>query len=584
MNIRYLDNFDFKNCQGFKIKSFYFQEHLFSNMFKSFLNRKTVIFFLIIFIGAFLRLYNLSSVPPSASLDEASIGYNAYSILNTGADEFGTRFPILLRAYDDWRPALYVYLVVPFVKLLGLSVFAVRLPSVILSILTVITTYFIAKEMFLNFKKFSVFNFQFSIGEIVALLLAISPWHIYLSRLGHEANAGFAFFIFGLYFFIKNRIYIAAVFTALSFISYQSEKVFIPVMMLVIVLIYRKTFFRQKKKLLIAGFIFLLIVLPFIKETLSPNALIRFKATNVFAAQGERFEKQAILNAKAIEDNNILGRIVYNRRILSSQIFIENYISHFNPTWLFTNPSDDKHKVPGLGILYYWEAPLILLGIIFLARSRIDSKLKMLIILWTLAAPLPAALTTDAPHVMRIYQMLPIPQIFAGFGLYKIMTTLVNKNIFYNRMISLISIVIFLLSIFYLYKQYFVVFPNTQSNSFQYALSNIIPFVLEKEKNYNKIIFSNQENLYQSYMFFLFYSKYDPIFYQKEGGTKSGGYAETHKFGKYEFRPIKLKEEKGANSLYVGNENDFPEGTVVVNEFSNMDGKNVIKIVNNGKN
>ena len=88
----------------------------------------------ILLIAIFFRFYNLSNVPPSASLDEVSMGYNAYSILHTGRDEYGNNLPILLRAYDDWRPALYVYLVIPFVKALGLDIFSVRLPSAILSL------------------------------------------------------------------------------------------------------------------------------------------------------------------------------------------------------------------------------------------------------------------------------------------------------------------------------------------------------------------------------------------------------------------------------------------------------------------
>src|SRR3989344_1492032 len=165
---------------------------------------------IIIIIALFLRLYQLNSVPPSASLDEVSIGYNAYSILKTGADEYGYKFPLLLRAYDDWRPALYVYLVIPFVKLFGLNVLSVRLPSVIFSVLTVISTYFLVKKLFPGTQKFSIFSSkagQFSIGEIAAFLLAISPWHIYISRLGHEANMGLAFFIFGITFFIYRKVY-----------------------------------------------------------------------------------------------------------------------------------------------------------------------------------------------------------------------------------------------------------------------------------------------------------------------------------------------------------------------------------------
>ncbi|MEK7060893.1 MAG: glycosyltransferase family 39 protein, partial [Patescibacteria group bacterium] len=164
----------------------------------------------ILLVAAFFRFYLLANVPPSASLDEVSIGWNAYSILQTGRDEFKSFLPILLRAYDDYRPALYVYFVLPFVKIFGLDVVSVRLPSVILSILSVLGTYLLVKEFFR--KKISpVFN-----PEVIALcsafLLAISPWHIYISRLGHEVNLGLSFLIFAVLFFLKRRIYLSSLF------------------------------------------------------------------------------------------------------------------------------------------------------------------------------------------------------------------------------------------------------------------------------------------------------------------------------------------------------------------------------------
>jgi len=542
---------------------------------------------IIIIIALFLRLYQLNSVPPSASLDEVSIGYNAYSILKTGADEYGYKFPLLLRAYDDWRPALYVYLVIPFVKLFGLNVLSVRLPSVIFSVLTVISTYFLVKKLFPGTQKFSIFSSkagQFSIGEIAAFLLAISPWHIYISRLGHEANMGLAFFIFGITFFIYRKVYFSFIFFALSFASYQSEKIVVPLFVLMLLILFRKELFAIKKKVIFASIIAVIILIPFVKETTaSSNALIRFKATNVFAVQDERFIERTKLLAKAVEDNNIFGKVIYNRRVLAGQIFLENYVSHFNPNWLFFNFGNDRHKVPGLGLMYIWELPLILFGIVFLIKQKLDFKFKSLIVLWIFISPLPAAITTDAPHAMRAYTILPIPQILGALGILYI-SLFFNKrrNLINKYYLSKISLAILLLlisvSLVYFYKQYFFVFPKTQSASFQYALSNAIPFVLENEKSYNKVIFSNQENLYQSYMFFLFYNKYDPILYQKQGGTKSGGFAETHKFGKYQFEQIN-KNDVQERILYVENINEFSSKVRYQKLFSNLDNTNVIGIV-----
>ena len=127
------------------------------------MNKSYIFLFLVILLSLFLRIYKIDTVPPSASLDEVSIGWNAYSLLQTGRDEYGYQFPILLRAYDDWRPALYVYAVAPFVKFFGLSVVSVRLPSVIFSLGAILIAYFLAKKIFQKHK----------FGEQIALLSAL---------------------------------------------------------------------------------------------------------------------------------------------------------------------------------------------------------------------------------------------------------------------------------------------------------------------------------------------------------------------------------------------------------------------------
>ena len=175
----------------------------------------------ILLLAAALRIFQLGAVPPSPSLDEVSLGYNAYSLLKTGMDEFGTRFPVLLRAYDDFRPALYVYFVIPFTALLGLTAVAVRIPSVVFGILSVFMVYRLARVLF---PKLPV------VPIAASFLLAVSPWHVYLSRLGHEVNLGFAVTVAALWSFMefvraparKNWLYAAGVLFGLSLWTYQS--------------------------------------------------------------------------------------------------------------------------------------------------------------------------------------------------------------------------------------------------------------------------------------------------------------------------------------------------------------------------
>ena len=368
--------------------------------------------FLILLLSIFFRGYRLADVPPSLSLDEVSIGYNAYSILQTGKDEYGTSFPLILRAYDDWRPALYVYLVIPFVRFFGLNAVSVRLPSVILSVLTVFATYHLIAELFKKQEKVH------QLALFGTFLLAISPWHIYLSRLGHEVNAGLAFTIFALLFFVRRQFTFSAFFFGLSFISYQAEKIFVPVLLLGMFFIFRGDVKKAGKRIVLSFLVGAMIVIPFLLVTISPNALIRLKGVSVYESERGRFEDYAKILAKSHEKNDFIGKLIYNRRILEGQIYIENYLAHYSPTWLFTNRSDEPHKTPNIGLLFIWKLPFILFGIFALIRGKVEKSVAFFLMFWAIVAPLPATFASGAPHAMRSYTFLPLWQILTVLGIF----------------------------------------------------------------------------------------------------------------------------------------------------------------------
>src|SRR3990167_4184170 len=175
--------------------------------------RNLFVLFIIVLIAFLLRVYNVSEIPPSLSCDEVSIGYNAYSILKTGHDEHGKFLPFdAFVAYGDYKPPLSIYATVPFVAIFGLTELAVRLPSVVAGTLSVLVLYFFTKELFYSSKSFVI-------PEVAALLLAISPWHIQLSRAGFEGNIALLFVLLGSYFLLRKWFligwipYIAAMYT-----------------------------------------------------------------------------------------------------------------------------------------------------------------------------------------------------------------------------------------------------------------------------------------------------------------------------------------------------------------------------------
>jgi len=137
----------------------------------------------IISLAAILRFYSLGSNPPSLDWDEVSLAYNAYSIIRTGADEYGNDFPLLsIRSFNDYKPPMYVYSLIPSLLVFGKTDFAVRFPSALAGTLTVLVTYFLAKELFKNTK----------IAILSALFLAISPWHLQFSRIAFDSGCGSA--------------------------------------------------------------------------------------------------------------------------------------------------------------------------------------------------------------------------------------------------------------------------------------------------------------------------------------------------------------------------------------------------------
>jgi len=190
--------------------------------------RKTnnIIFIAILLIGIFARVYRFGSVPGGINQDEAFAAFEALSILRTGADSFGYRFPVYLTAWGSGMNALESYLMIPFIALFGLKTWVIRLPQLIAAILTIPAVYSIMRKV--TSEKGALF---------AVLLLAVCPWHVMLSRWGLESNLAPAFLSFGLCFFFKGldeRKYLplSALFYGLSLYAYATLWIVLPFMLL----------------------------------------------------------------------------------------------------------------------------------------------------------------------------------------------------------------------------------------------------------------------------------------------------------------------------------------------------------------
>lgn len=533
----------------------------------------------IIVVSIVLRLWQLGNIPPSPDWDEVALGYDAYSLLHTGRDEYGKLFPVVLRSFNDYKPAMYAYLAIPSVAVFGLNTFAVRLPSAVFGVIATIALFFLIREVFEKYK------YKDQLALISSLLFAISPWSLQFSRIGFESNVGDAFNILMALFFVKGLkkpllLGLSATMGAFSIYTYQSDKVFTPLLALLLVFVFREALFALKKKyLLLAVIVGLIVISPMVLYILTDkSALLRVKGTSIFNYQTEILKNNVQKLERDKANNDYLGLVLDNRRVVYAKTIVYGYISHFDLNWLFTSGDILRHHAPNIGIIYLFELPFILIGLYKLLFSDLDKKAKLTVLGWFLLAPVPASITTGVPHAVRTLNFLPTWQILSAVGLVSSLYFILQ----YKR-IKYFAISIFLfLSIFnftYYLNQYFVQLNYFTSQDWQYGYKEAVAEVVAKYDKYDKIIISDREPMDKSYMFFLFYLKYPPAEYQKIGVNSSGQFDYHHQFDKFVFRNIDWEQDyKLRDTMIVATSREIAPkfATKVIN---NLDGSPAIVIV-----
>jgi len=451
---------------------------------------------IIIFVAVVLRFYNINSYP-SLNPDEAALGYNAYSLLQTGKDEHGASWPLHFKSFGDYKPGGYVYLVIPFVKILGLTPLAVRLPNLILSLLTI---YFLYKLVLLLSKSYTL-------SLLSSLTLALSPWHIHFSRGAWESSSALSLIVIGIYLFyqhlksLKNiYLYSSIITLVLSLYFYHSARIIAPLIGLSLFIInYKKVVSQGIKKLILPIIIGILIAIPVLFSFVKNGGAARFGGVGLTADQGPIWRSNELLN----HHNNvkIINRGMHNKRILYLLSWAQKYASHFDLNFLFLNGDEvPRSKVPEMGQLYLFELPFLLLGIFFILKSSVlDHKSKIFIFLFLFIAPLASSLTFQAPSSLRSLPMVIPLSILIAYGIY---------YFFNSRLFRILITVCYLISILYYLDAYFIHSQKRYPYAWNQGFSQIIPLVEAQKDYYQNIFFTDKYD--QPYILYLFFSKYPP--------------------------------------------------------------------------
>lgn len=515
--------------------------------------KKTPLILILFFVSALiLRILFLGSTPNSATWDEAALGYNTYSLLQTGADEYGNKLPLVLRSFDDYKPALYAYASLLPVKIWGTNMFSIRFVSAISGSLLVVAVYFLARVYF--DKKTSL---------LAAFLTIFEPLFISYSRMALEANLSLFLFIFGTALWLnpnggRVKRYLGLFFLLISTYTYHTPRYLVPVIFL---LNLRKEF--GKLILFVIGY------LPITFFTLSPIYNTRFKELSIFTNSGVLFGSIADLG----DTPTLIAKS--SRVFFYMGDFVGRFLSYFNPYQLFIQSSGHPlYVVTKMGVFNAFELPFFILGlVIFIKYFKKYYQYWLIIIIGVL----PAAITVDWFSPLRGLLVWPFLVIITSIGIIS----------FPYKKILIIIFLLWLLNVVRIIDNLYIYRPYTQAGAYQYGFAQMAPFVKSIEGDYQDIIIESPHA--QPHIFMAFFTAYDPKKYQADTAWRKDDFSprKNFDFGPYHFRKIYFPVDRSLKgTLFVGNQYSLPtdqlkdlKGIRVFKDFFYPDGSISFRVV-----
>lgn len=522
--------------------------------------RKYWLLILIAILAFSLRAYKVGEYPVGITWDEPALGYNAYSILKTGRDEYGKFLPLIFKSFGDDKPGFFVYYLLPFVAIFGLNKFAIRLPSALAGVGMTIAIYFLVKSLFPKRKEL------FFLPYLSSLLLAISPWNIHFSRGAWEVNLALFTVLLGVIFFLRavkgqkiRDFLLTFFFFAISLNVYHGAKVFLVVLLVGSLAIFWQDLRRLSKQKRALGII-LLVLLMFPLLLSFKGSARRARVTNVFSYTRSEEETKEILSQEELWPK-FSYYVFHSEPINKVRWIADRYFNHFSGNFLFFEGDwqSPRHSAPYMGMMYYVEIPFLILGIGY-ALTKIKEKEKNFLLWWLIVGPVPAAVTRDAVQGLRSYWMVIPLMIFTAMGIVVAYSWLKEKSklLFWIGKAFLIGGYLLCL-IFYL-DLYYVHFAKINSAGWNYGMEEVAQIVAENKDKYERIIVTQEYG--QPYIFYLFYTQYPPEKYQPQAFLKEDPWGDVglvERIDNIEFRNIYWPEDrKCQNCLFIGDEFELP--------------------------
>lgn len=523
-------------------------------------NFTQVLAVLVVTLLAFvLRAMWLDQAPKGALIDEAHFGYIAYSLVETGKDEHGIPWPIIFKGFGDQKLPAYGYVLVPVVKLIGLSTFAIRVPSLIAGTLLVIAMYLLLREL----------EFDHRLALVGAFFTAVNPWPHFLSRIGFESNLALLFFGFGLWALVKmvktqRRVWViaTALLMAATWYSYIPYR---PITVGVIGVVLVGLWFAKQIKwqtVALLGVTFALAVFPLFLPSAVGSNTTRLKQVGILSDSGlvsEINENRTFCDFKL---PRLLCYAISNKATVVGTILVKRFVHTYSPQYLATLGENGLFflTVKGYGQFYFILYPFFIIGLLTLLNItkvvELPLRTRLLMGAGLLLTPIPTILVGDAQKV-RISALLPFVLIGLMLGL-KVALHIIKKQWLKSVFLTAVLSIVTLNTVTYL-----VDFLTIHTVKYDYVYQTYLPDLVDFLKQYGpdtniviKPFFSDP------LMFYAYYTKMDPTYYQQHavlGELEPSGFQHTVQLANLRVEDASLQKvtcdaaREGKHTIFVTN-------------------------------
>lgn len=526
-------------------------------LFKTYIDFRYILLFIILVIGIAVRVYNISGVPAGLNQDEAYGNYEAYALVNYGVDSNGMSFPVHFVSWGSGMNTLYAYIVMPLIKIFGLNETTAILGNLIFCILSLIVIFFTVKKLK-----------NIDLALLATFVMAVSPWHIMIARWGLLENIFPAIVLIGVFFYSRylsnpKCVIPYAAIMSLSLYAYGTAYFVVPLLLLILAL-YEAYFADSKikwfKTYLTAFVCFVVIAVP----------IVLFIYINIISPSSPQLKLGPITIPKLVETGYRYNQVVLlgggNSNIWNT--LKENYkVFHetvFNQNGYIYNVIDKFGTIYRISNFFFLIGLIVsLIGTVKSFKEKKMQKDFVFLVWFILSFILGVINNTNTNRINIIF----IPMMYlAAYGIY--ITSLVITNlvklllnsskeksqkygVVVAKVVSLSIIAAIYLTNFSAFaKYYFTEYPNEINQVFHESFDEALEYVVKNNKD-NRDVYVTDFN--GAFTLVLFYTKYDPNeFYRTV--NYSNPYTEFRpvaSFGNYKFLNMNNNIEAVDNSYYI---------------------------------